>query len=455
MTSTSGQASPQFKTIRQLIWLYFWLLIFEGALRKSVLPQFSNPLLLIRDPVVLLIYVAAFQQRVFPWNGFVVTTCLLAALSFAVSLGVNPEHPLVMIYGLRANFLHLPLAFLIPRVFSREHVRRVGYYLLLLAPAMAVLVFFQFTSSPSARVNAGAGVDSFQIETAHNRIRAAGTFSFTTGLLAYVSLVGSFLFYGFFRSKTYPAWLTVPATFALFVMVALSGSRSVLSSVTILVIAAAFISLYRPLLFKGSLKAISILCIVYALIGSWAVFREGMDILNDRIEDGGGVKSGLVERFLSTLLPVESLDKAPLFGYGIGMGTNAAAGIISGKRGFLLAENEWDRAILENGPMLGLAYILLRIAMTFRLGRSIFAPLDQGDALAALLFASTGIGVLNGQFGQPSSLGFSILGMGLCLAAANPEPEGTAGAPPPAPPSLKNRAAAPVRGRSRYSENLP
>ena len=54
--------------IRQLIWLYFWLLLVEGALRKWLLPDLSNPLLVIRDPVVLAIYGLSFRARVFPKN---------------------------------------------------------------------------------------------------------------------------------------------------------------------------------------------------------------------------------------------------------------------------------------------------------------------------------------------------------------------------------------------------
>lgn len=42
------------KSLRKLLWLYFWLLIFEGALRKWILPGLSSPLLLVRDPVALL-----------------------------------------------------------------------------------------------------------------------------------------------------------------------------------------------------------------------------------------------------------------------------------------------------------------------------------------------------------------------------------------------------------------
>ena len=43
--------------LKKLFWLYFLLLIFEGALRKWIVPQLSAPLLLVRDPVALWIIV--------------------------------------------------------------------------------------------------------------------------------------------------------------------------------------------------------------------------------------------------------------------------------------------------------------------------------------------------------------------------------------------------------------
>src|SRR5258708_2827447 len=49
------QPPDESKSIRRLIWLYFWLLIFEGALRKWVVPSLSSVLLLARDPVVIAI----------------------------------------------------------------------------------------------------------------------------------------------------------------------------------------------------------------------------------------------------------------------------------------------------------------------------------------------------------------------------------------------------------------
>ena len=46
--------------IKRLIWLYLFLLIGEGILRKWVLPGLSEPLLIIRDPLVIGIYLCAF-----------------------------------------------------------------------------------------------------------------------------------------------------------------------------------------------------------------------------------------------------------------------------------------------------------------------------------------------------------------------------------------------------------
>src|SRR3546814_1990531 len=44
--------------LKQGIWVYFILLIFEGALRKWVLPGLATPLLVVRDPVALLLLLA-------------------------------------------------------------------------------------------------------------------------------------------------------------------------------------------------------------------------------------------------------------------------------------------------------------------------------------------------------------------------------------------------------------
>src|SRR5256885_15144288 len=140
-TETPEEKAKQ--RVRQLIWLYFWLLLTEGVLRKWVLPRFSDPLLLIRDPVMLGIYYYAFRARVFPRNGWVVSLWVIALLSllagillarFSLVSGYVPPIPIleVNLYGMRTNFLHLPIIFVMASVFDEEDVKKFGWWIIVL-----------------------------------------------------------------------------------------------------------------------------------------------------------------------------------------------------------------------------------------------------------------------------------------------------------------------------------
>ena len=65
--------------MRKLVWIYFVLLMMEGALRKWLLKGFSEPLLIIRDPIVLLIYFQAYNSGLFPDN---------SRIRFLIGLGI-------------------------------------------------------------------------------------------------------------------------------------------------------------------------------------------------------------------------------------------------------------------------------------------------------------------------------------------------------------------------------
>ena len=113
------------------------------------------------------------------------------------------------------------------------------------------------------------------------------------------------------------------------------------------------------------------------------IFREGASRCSGKdLEAGGGVHEGLVDRFFNELaVSVQAIPDAPVFGLGLGLGTNAGAGLVSGERGFLISEGEWGRVILESGPFLGVAYIALRFAILWQLSVVSFKSLRQGFIL--------------------------------------------------------------------------
>ena len=106
-------------------------------------------------------------------------------------------------------------------------------------------------------------------------------------------------------------------------------------------------------------------------------------------------------------------------GYGLGVGTAGGARFLIGQGALLISENEWTRIVAESGPFLGFGFIILRVALTGKLLMVSLRSLRAGNVLPIFLFSTVFLGVLNGQLGQPTTLGFTAVLAGLCLAAAN------------------------------------
>ncbi len=453
------------KNLKRLIWLYFWLLIFEGTFRKWVLPQFSDILLIIRDPVAVASYYLAFKHRVFPRNAYVVSLAIIAALSWLVALLVlqpylSPDKVfLVSAYGFRCNFLHLPLIFIIAKVMTAEDVNRFGWWILLGMVPMALLMAVQFNSAPASFLNRTAGLgESFQIDAGGGKIRPAGTFSFVSGVISYAALAAAFLLYGALRRGVYRNWLLYGAGFALIVAIGVSGSRSTLLAVLVVVVLSLLtIILVRPSAINRFGQTLLIVVLALGLASQVPIFKEGVKILSDRFSDAaeaeesasiaGGILHRVVGGFTEGLLHV---PHAPLGGYGLGIGTNGGAKFLTGQNTFLLAEGEWGRLILESGPILGLAFVIWRTLLTAKIGLFSYRLLKQGEILPIMLFCAGFISLLSGQFGQPTSLGFAVFVSGLCLATANREIT----APHVETPLSTGRPVRRVVRRSRFAEQL-
>jgi hypothetical protein len=164
------------------------------------------------------------------------------------------------------------------------------------------------------------------------------------------------------------------------------------------------------------------------------------------------VTRGMVARLFSNF--EESFfvfGKAPWFGYGLGIGTNAGAKFLTGHSMFILHEGEWPRVLLESGRLFGLAYLLWRCAFVGQTGWFCIKSVRRGNLLPLLLFGSSFLPMLNGQFGQPTILGFAVFATGLALAARNEEDSAIT-------PSIVSRRAKPsqkiIRGRSAYADRL-
>jgi hypothetical protein len=460
----SGLDAAKYRKVVFLIWVYFWLLIFEGALRKWVFPAWSAPLLIVRDPVVILIYMVAIAEGLFPVNRFFVVIAGLAIVSFLASLVIF-NNVGITLYGVRTNFLHLPLIFVMQKVMDQDDVKRLGRWVLLLAIPMTLLVTWQFASPKEAWINAAAGGElGGQMVSAGSRIRPAGLFSFVTGMVSYLSLVAAFDFGAFVDQSNMPKWLRSAGIPCLILALATSGSRSEMANVMIIVIAVLVVCVRQSSRIRTILTPAILTFAGFLALSHLPLFREGMEVNEARIRSGGGVQHGIVQRYFGDL--GESIDTAassPLFGYGLGIGTNVGSALLTGSRSFLLGEGEWSRVIAESGPILGYAYILLRLSICAHLVCGGWKALRRGQATPILLVAASLVDMVSGQFGQPSMLGFAVFTSGVALASMNRsaapaislesgDTKASSGAPRITPATA--RPARRVRGRSRIAEAI-
>src|SRR6187402_2798670 len=128
------------------IWVYFLLLIFEGALRKWILPGLSGPLLIIRDPIAIWLVVSTWRRGILIFNGYLTGMFLAGSLAFFAALLVGHGNILVGLYGVRVLVVHFPIIFIMGSVFDRDDVLKIGRFLIWLSLPMTLLLVLQFYS---------------------------------------------------------------------------------------------------------------------------------------------------------------------------------------------------------------------------------------------------------------------------------------------------------------------
>lgn len=420
----SPRDSGSRKTLVWLTWLYFWLLIFEGALRKWILPEFADPLLIVRDPVAIVMLFFAWRNGLkFPRGVllFLLGTGILFCVFGLVQMGTGLISPKVFLFGIRTYFLHLPVLFIIGSVLRAGDVSSFIRWTLLISLPMTVLMAYQFISPPGAWINKGIGDEGTQLMAARDHVRAAGTFSFVTGTVGFCTLMLACCLTGFFERRAAQWNLNHVVLAAAILVTSTSGSRALFLSQAIVLLAMVLAIVLRRGSFAGGTKAIFVGAISVAILTYTSLFQEGMATiqartLNASVAEGGG--AGLAARIFSGMIDSYWAGTAvPFYGAGIGLGTNVGSQFATGEIGFLLAEGEWGRVFGEVGVVGGILYIGFRAWLVVVLFLRGVRAARNGTVLALLLWAAAAPQIWNGQWGQPTALGFAVFVGGLAWAA--------------------------------------
>jgi hypothetical protein len=417
--------SNPYKNLKRGIWLYLLLLIFEGGLRKWVLPSLATPLLLVRDPLAIWLLIIAWKRGVYVFNTYVVSIYVLSITAFFTAIFFGHGNFFVGIYGVRTLIVHFPLIFIIGKIFNYDDVLKIGKFIIWLTPPMTVLLFLQFYSPQSSFVNRGVGGDAAGggFTGALGFFRPPATFSFTNGTALFYSLSACFVFYFWLGAKQYiNKTLLICATVALLISIPLSISRTLFFSILI----TAFFILIGMLRKKRYI--LQVIIVVILAVGSFAalsqlkLFQTATKAFSTRFsnasETEGGLEGTFQKRVIHTLIgPIANSDELPFLGYGIGMGTNVGSMLLTGKNQFLISETEWGRLIGEMGILMGCCVILIRLVLTGKIALASFRTLSAGDLLPWILTSYCIITLPEAQWAQPTALGFSVFVAGLTIAS--------------------------------------
>jgi hypothetical protein len=443
----------------RLIFVIYWLLIFEGVLRKWLIPQSSSVLFFIRDPFVAWIYWLALSRGMRPQR----STFLIFGLAFSViafpliivQFASSPYvHSLMLSgYGWRNYFYYLPLTFFIAKYFRPRDFERLMRWTMICAIPVAILVFFQFRAPAGAPINRGLAPTSEEVGTgtgAEGAVRPEGTFTSNPGQGAFVGSVVAMLLAAWLRPKSkrpVRGVLLLAATAGAMTCLALSGSRGALVEAGIIFvggIGAALLSSGRSLALQKLLIPIAGLAVGVLLAP--LVFPQAVRALTVRWENAGYAEShrygggGIFGRALNDFSAFRFLlTTTPPQGYQMGLGGNAAGAIsrtnTGGKNGSLYdprlilfgpqelagVESDWGRQIIELGPVLGILFILFRVAFVFWLGKeALIATIRSGDPLPMLFFTFVAVYLFNGQItGHGSLNGYGWMFAGFCMSINN------------------------------------
>jgi hypothetical protein len=423
------------------VFVVYLLVIFEGSLRKYVAPQFGQYIFFIRDPFVLYALAVAAVHGLWPRNhAFLQVSVLMGAfgiLLFALQcaiFGLDTTRLILGVYGWRAYFLYVPLAFLIGVNFTAEDLTRFARLTLVLAIPIAVLVFVQFFSPPNAPINVGVAEDKeLQFESVGvtvDRIRTTGPFTSNQGQSQFTTLAFVFVMAAALAARR-PIGLPllVASGAATLTCLALSNSRGTM-------LACALVALFAVgLVLNGrgaALKTKALLIPAVVLGGAFVlypiVFPEGFESFMSRWNSAAAVESKLTggvlgRAVLGLFIFTNILGLVPAFGFGLGYGGNASlilGAVVDGVKPALLAEADFSRHIVDLGPLFGVGYIAFRLVLLVWLARLVLvATRLSPNPMPMLLFAYVGNQILQGQItGHGSINGMAWIATGLCIAAA-------------------------------------
>lgn len=392
--------------------VFFLLAVFDGALRKWVMPSQSLLVFILKDVVLAGVFgLYALNRSPFQFPRPLQNTwfpLLLAGYVYVVLLqAFNFTQPnlAVRVLGVKAHLAYLPLLVLLPAFLAQlrrwSPMQLLFGYMGLVALPVLLLGIYQFFQPPTAWINRYVA-DTENIAGVAGHPRITGTFSYIGGMTAFMlfnTLLGfGALIGGLMTRRRWIAWAGAAFLGLCIVVMPMTGSRGPVYFSVLLIGGVSVLLLQR----RGGGSSV-LIGLVLALGFSLLLLTqtdvvEGWVALQDRIETTTDEESRIRGMLLG---PINGIDRAGFFGYGVGSLHQAGPRLVPGASsasqwvpvGYV--ENSVMRIIFELGALGWIVLLVLKCKIawmayqTLRRARSAFeytvAVLSLGKGLHHIL----------------------------------------------------------------------
>lgn len=367
MSYSEYSASSQITKTSILSLIVLTIAVLEGVVRKWLSSDFGLLLVGLRDVCAFTAICCSIVECRNRFNPFFIKITLFwsAFVVFwgALQILINQTSIVVFFIGIRFWLLYFLFSVFVGSSLSRNELKLVIKFLLFFMVVSTPLVFFQYISPVEHFINKQVDSDSDGVFlVAENIVRTTGFFSFTLGQTTYLSIMNGVVFSYISRIDIYKRKELISAVL-LFLMLLIntivSGSRA---AIVLFVFIMIIYILFEFFFFKKKINRMNFLFIMlmfFSIGASPFLFSRAINATQERF-DNASDEENISDR-VSSLLIGEPLvfDSFTWIGEGIGKGTNFAAMLNSGTRGFMLAETEPGRNILEGG-LLGALFIAIK-----------------------------------------------------------------------------------------------
>jgi hypothetical protein len=389
----------------------FVLLVFEGALRKWALPEAQQQIYLLKDAILLAVYLGFMldNRRTLPAPAGtgLIKIVLVVGFAWGCIEVLNPNSPsiLVGVMGLKAYFLYAPIAFILPyAIKSREHLFVLIRRYLIMAIPVAVLGFIQIMAGPASSLNVYVGSQEDPTLLAYfgraDFIRTSGTFSYLSGYTTFLNFV-AFLAIGYNMARGWRLKNNIIAIVALSLVVGAMFTTGSRGPIWVLLATSPVILWLAATSKVLSLQTAMRLCLLVPVITILALnlSPQAFQAFMERAEQAD--VSYTLERAFSWFYQTTGvLSDEPFLGMGIGATHPAALSIMGAQLPWwlpdeLLTEDEMARVTVELGPIgLLLTYSLRSLIAAFALRSAMRFKDPAYRALGIVLAVHLALGLI-------------------------------------------------------------